>query len=123
MKRSRVNPMSDKRHAENVQRREAMIRVRNRDGHECVGAKFIPQSVTSYLPEPCFGPLNGHEIITRADGGSITDPNNIVLLCDFHNGWCDLNYDDAKARGFREPRWNPESSKVASHLPHMERAE
>ena len=94
---------------ENVERRQAMTVVRGRDQHMCIGV--------GRLPEPCYGPLNGHEIITRAQGGSITDPRNIVLLCDHHNEWCDLNHDEAIRLGFRQSRTDPFSSKVALRLP------
>lgn len=103
--------MSAARKLENVVRRQAMNEVRQRDGHMCVGIGL--------LPEECYGPLNGHEIITRAQGGSITDPKNIILLCDHHNGWCDLNHDEAIKRGFRQSRTDPFSPNVASRLPHI----
>lgn len=113
-----MRAVSKERQRENVIRRQTMIEVRVRDGHQCVGSKINPITCLPYLPEPCFGPLNGHEIITRGDGGSITDAANIVLLCDFHNGWCTEHDDEAQARGFREKRWSPYSPNVASRLPH-----
>lgn len=115
-----MKAVSDTRRAENVIRRQTMMVVRERDGHACVGGFWTnPETREPYLPEPCYGALNGHEIITRADGGSITDAANIVLLCDFHNGWCDLHHDDALERGFRQSRFDPFSSNVALRLPHM----
>ena len=33
----------------------------------------------------CYGEVNGHELKKRSQGGSITDPDNIVLLCSAHN--------------------------------------
>lgn len=113
--------ISDKRRAENVERRQTMIAVRERDGNACVGGFWTnPETGDPYLPEPCFGALNGHEIITRADGGSITDAANIVLLCTQHNRWCDLHHDEALTRGFRQSRFDPFSSNVAIRLPHVD---
>ena len=102
-----------------------ITQVRNRDGHYCVGAHGSwADRLETYLPEQCYGPLNGHEVITRADGGSITDPDNIVLLCDFHNGWCDLNHDEADLP--RVPGPTPletllhlSEDHVAARLPHL----
>ena len=37
------------------------------------------------LGTPCFGPVNGHELVKRSAGGSIVDPGNVVLLCNAHN--------------------------------------
>lgn len=113
-----MRTVSSKRAVENRVRRLVIAEVRVRDGHECVGSKINPITCAPYLPEPCFGPLNGHEIITRGDGGSITDAANIILLCDFHNGWCTEHDDEATERGFREKRWSPYSPNVASRLPH-----
>lgn len=115
-----MRAVSAKRRSENAQRRLVMNFVRDRDGHQCVGAKTNRVTGETYLPERCHGPLNGHEIITRADGGSITDAGNIVLLCDFHNGWCDLNHDEAVIRGFRQVRRIPFSPTVAARLPHLD---
>lgn len=110
--------MSKQRQRENVLRRQAMIEVRQRDGHQCVGSMRRSDGDT-FLPGPCYGALNGHEIITRGDGGSITDPANIVLLCNHHNEWCDLNKNEAVTRGFRQLRFDPRSSRVAFRLPHI----
>lgn len=108
MKRTRMERFSEKRRIENTERREVMKLIRARD----VGCIARGQ-----LPHDCFGPLNGHEIITRAQGGSITDPRNIVLCCDFHNTWVDLNHDEAVALGFRVSRTDPYSPKFPARLP------
>jgi hypothetical protein len=43
-------------------------------------------------------PLDGHELLSRGRGGSITDPSNICLLCRFchtyiteHPAWAEAN--------------------------------
>lgn len=33
------------------------------------------------LPHVCSGPMDCHELVSRARGGSIVDPANVVLLC------------------------------------------
>lgn len=35
----------------------------------------------------CHGSVHGHELRKRSQGGSVTDPANVVLLCNLHNGW------------------------------------
>jgi hypothetical protein len=108
MKRTSLARMSEARRVENFERRKAMKIVRARDVG-CVGR--------GVLPAFCFGPTHGHEIITRAQGGSITDPRNILLLCDFHNCWVDLNHDVAVELGFRVSRTDPYSPKFPARLP------
>jgi hypothetical protein len=116
-----VKNVSDKRHQENLERKKAMNYVRLRDRHSCVGGQWtIPGTRTPYLPGECHGPLNGHEIITRAQGGSITDPANIVLLCDFHNEWCTEHTVLAVSYGFRVLRYNPDSPRIPPGLPHLD---
>lgn len=36
-------------------------------------------------PGECFGPLTLHEVLPRARGGSITDPENCRTVCAEHN--------------------------------------
>jgi hypothetical protein len=91
MKRTRIRPRSDKRHAENVVRREVMMRVRARD---------VDCQAKGILPDRCFGPLNGHELRKAGQGGSRTDEDNILLLCDFHNGWIEDSPISAWWEGF-----------------------
>lgn len=81
MKRSTtpIKPVSDKRKKENRERTKAMVEVRGRDQHAC--------QLQAVIGTACHGPLHGHEILKRSRGGSITDPANIMLACDGHNGW------------------------------------
>ena len=80
MKRSRPKPVSDRRRGENAERARLLLqRFGPKDHWSCgYGA-----------PAFCFGPVNGHEILKRSRGGSILDMDNVVLLCDYHNGWCE----------------------------------
>jgi hypothetical protein len=36
-------------------------------------------------PGACFGALHCHEVLSRAQGGSTGDPENLRSVCDFHN--------------------------------------
>ena len=36
---------------------------------------------------PCFGRLVGHEPLKRSHGADITDPEQVILLCEGHNSW------------------------------------
>lgn len=49
--------------------------------------------------------LNGHELLGRAQGGSIVDPENIILLCNPCNVWCEDNPAEAVAQGWKRRRW------------------
>jgi hypothetical protein len=53
----------------------------------------------------CFGKVDGHEILSRAAAGrtdkNLLDVAHQVPLCSHHNGWCDLNKEEAKRLGLR----------------------
>lgn len=92
MKRTPLRQVSSNRARENGQRAKAMEIVRARDGGRCRGLNI--------LPEKCFGDLHGHELKKSSAGGSRIDPANVILLCDFHNGWIEIEPDLAHALGF-----------------------
>ena len=48
--------------------------------------------------------IHGHELRSRAQGGSITDPGNIVLLCNNCNEWCEDFPIEAAAAGWKLSR-------------------
>ena len=83
MKRSPLNRVSKKRQRENVIRRENLERAWGPRPWSCW---LSYKSGTEKIP-PCFGAVNAHEIVKRSQGGSITDPSNMIPLCNFHNGW------------------------------------
>lgn len=69
MEKSRINPISDKRKAQLPE--EARV-------------KLVIYSLGNYLCELCQARVisdRGHEIISRARGGSPIDPFNIIQLC------------------------------------------
>lgn len=46
----------------------------------CAGAELVPKIA-------CRGALDPHEPLTRARGGSIVDPENLLWLCRSHHDW------------------------------------
>lgn len=92
-----LRPVSDRQRRKNAERRVALE------------AAFGPREVWRCLVRdrpawlafmgPCLGPVNGHELLKRGQGGSITDVRNIVMLCNHHNGWVEDNPDAATSLG------------------------
>jgi hypothetical protein len=56
-------------------------------------------------PGECFGPIAGHELLKRSRGGSITDMSNVVLACQYHNGWVEDNPQEAHQFGWAVHSW------------------
>lgn len=54
---------------------------------------------------PCWGPRDPHEIKTRARGGSILDPENILIVCRGHHDWIDLHQPDSHRLGLLKHSW------------------
>jgi hypothetical protein len=88
VKRGRIKPISDKRRAENVVRAERMEEKFGPRPWDCQFGKVVrfagvavPMSFLS-----CFGEVNGHEILKTSQGGSRVDMDNVVPLCNYHNG-------------------------------------
>ena len=46
-----------------------------------------------------------HEIVSRARGGSITDPANLVCLCRLCHGWVTTHPKEAADEGWLAPSW------------------
>lgn len=46
-----------------------------------------------------------HEVITRARGGSILEPDNVKALCRKHHDWIHAHPEDATALGLLAPSW------------------
>ena len=105
MKRSKIKPMSDKRIREMSERRKMMAaKFGPRELWVCQFEEFAKVAdpvwnAPYFRPYPCMGSINGHELKKRSQGGSITDPENVVLLCNFHNDWVEDNPIDARAWG------------------------
>ena len=106
MKRSRPKPVSDKRRAVTELRKEQMDFVFGpRESWKCQFKWHLAGFAINDFEFQCHGPVNGHEVVKRSQGGSITDMSNIVLLCNFHNGWVEDNPDKAHSMGLMRRSW------------------
>jgi len=98
VKRSPINRVSSKRRRENAQRKAAMIeRFGPPETWHC--------SAPMFMDTHCYGEIHGHEILKRSRGGSITDMDNVVLLCDFHNGVVEDQPEAAHREGLARHSW------------------
>lgn len=97
MKRSKINPVSKKRQRQNAERKAAMLEVFGpRERWKCaLRGRYLA----------CFGDVNGHELLKRSRGGSITDMNNVVLLCSAHNTWVEDYPEVANQIGYAKHSW------------------
>lgn len=64
----------------------------------CAGAAKVPHV-------RCSGALDPHEPLTRARGGSITDPENLTWICRGHHDWVHANPKHAHAVGLLKHSW------------------
>lgn len=58
-RRTRLRPFSDRRASERDKRKEVVAAVLERDGHRC-------QATAIHPGQPCWGPLDVHEVIPRS---------------------------------------------------------
>lgn len=86
---TRVNPVSDRRRAENRLRRDVVAVMR--DQQPWCHAKVVPECTNQ--------PDDAHELLSRARGGSITDPENIILVCRADHEWITTHPAEAEALG------------------------
>ena len=95
--------MSKKREALNAQRR-AMLEDNfgPRDTWRCW---LVNRPALMVMMGGCYGAVAGHELVKRSQGGSITDPRNIILLCSRHNAWVEDFPDDAHKIGLMKHNW------------------
>ncbi len=78
VKRTPLNPRSPRRVAEDREREKAKVVVRERAKGRCEASALL----RSVNPDhQCGGQFDFHEVLTRARGGSITDPANILYCC------------------------------------------
>lgn len=57
------------------------------------------------LPHVCRGPMDTHEVVSRARGGSTTDPDNCLLLCRRIHDYVTTHPAHATAVGLLKPSW------------------
>lgn len=69
-------------------RRRAVAEALLRAGYRCEGHCRLAEVGAQVA---CAGPLDAHEPLTRARGGSITDPSNIVIVCRNVHNWIHAN--------------------------------
>jgi hypothetical protein len=103
LKRTRINPMSEKRKTVNRQRQEAMLaKFGKRETWKCMGQDIMPHK--------CFGEIHGHEILSRSRSGqsdkNLTDMDGIITICDWLNGWIEDNPSKAYLLGFTKHSWD-----------------
>lgn len=94
--RAPIAPVSDKRRVENRARSKilAAMRAEVEAGARpaCAAAELLPDI-------DCGGPVDGHELLSRGRGGSITDRRNVVLVCRWHHTHITTNPTEAEALG------------------------
>lgn len=91
MKRSPLRRVSKKRAAENVVRRRILAEV--------VHGKLCARCKSKWATD-------GHERLSRARGGSITDPANIDPLCRECHDYVTTHPKWAEENGWSESRWS-----------------
>lgn len=118
----RLAPMSPKRRSEARQRREVLIEVARRDGERCWAQVAIAArpDVARHRDWPitCAGPVDGHEVQTRArrPGGHL-DPTNIRLVCRRHHEWIDTHQVTALTLGLLSNSWDRGDPDATPHTP------
>ena len=95
MKRSPIKRRSAKREAEMQERRVVLGQIVAERGPRC------------QFPACKSMADDGHEILSRAAGGSITDPFNILLLCRPHHTWATDHPLQATRLGLAKSRYLP----------------
>lgn len=89
---TRLRPVSLRRAAENRERHRVLARLGEERGPLC--------------QRGCGRPwMDGHELLSRARGGSITDGDNIALLCRTCHDWVTTHPAEAAAEGWARSRW------------------
>lgn len=92
-----LRPESEKRRAQRGQR-EAVRRAALARDRGCVARPLVKEVW-------CWGPLDAHELLTRARGGDPLDLDNVRMLCRAHHDWCHDHPADAEERGLLRPSW------------------
>lgn len=64
----------------------------------CAASEIVPEV-------QCAGKLDPHEPLTRARGGSITDPGNLLWICRQHHSWLHAHPERAHEVGLLRHSW------------------
>lgn len=89
---------SAKRVKEDRVRAKVVAGIRAKIGNVC--------QLRPIIGTPCHGgpeDIHGHEVLKTSRGGSRVDATNILLACNYHNGWVEDYPDDAEALGISLP--------------------
>jgi len=102
LERKPLKPVSEKRKEVNKKRKEAMIaHFGKRELWQC--------QIGDVIGTPCFGAVNGHEILSRARSGqsdaNLLDMSGILLACNHHNSWIEDNPTKAHELGLTKHDW------------------
>ncbi|WP_256789012.1 HNH endonuclease [Frankia sp. AvcI1] len=98
-RRAPLRPVSARRSAQNRQRRQVLAEMAG-EMPWCQAMHLVPHVM-------CGGrAVDGHERLTRARGGSITDERNIVLLCRAHHDWVGAHPIDAERLSLLAHSWD-----------------
>lgn len=98
-----LRQVSAKREAENREREKAKAVVRQRARGGCEARGVFARN----WPEVnCGGPFDFHEVLTRARGGSITDPSNILMVCRCHHDWITAHPAESAEVGLVRNSWD-----------------
>ena len=92
--RSKLKPVSEKRSRENAKRREVKKQMVAERGGRCQWPDGCPRDA-----------VDAHEVKKRSRGGSITDPENILLLCREHHDFTEAEPEQAAAMGLLKHSW------------------
>lgn len=95
LKRTRLNTTSWKRKKANNERAKVLEDLRKR----------MPWCAAQIIRRCTNEPQDGHEILTRGRGGSITDRANILMVCRLCHNWITEHPKEATCRGFIVPSW------------------
>ena len=107
VKRTPLKPISKKRSKVNVERRKAQEAGWGPRPWKCRFWEYEQDSAI-VTQTSCFGPVNGHEILSRAQSGkdsNLTDVSGQVPLCDFHNRWVTEHPELAHSMGLLRHSW------------------
>lgn len=108
MKRTPLRPVSKKRQEVNAKRRALLIaHFGNPKAWKC--------QIGLQIGTKCFGEVHAHEILSRSRAGrtdeNLLDISNILLACDYHNGWVEDNPKKAHELGLAIHSWEAKRPK------------
>ena len=100
MKRSNIKQVSAKRRTANIERKKAIGHLY---GGPCEIGPVLTEKVLGWR---CGGvATDGHEVKTRARGGSITDRANIIMGCRTCHSWVTEHPREAHDLGLVKNSW------------------